>query len=197
MLTERFADALALARILHDGQQRKGTPIPYLAHLLAVASLVLEAGAACAEVQLEEAAIGALLHDALEDQGHRITLAELEERYGLLVARIVAECSDAVVTQPGAPKPPWRERKERYLEALAGKAHESLLVASADKLHNMHSIIDEHRVTGQAIWDRFNASRANQVWFFGNFTKCMAAVWPANPLRPRLEHAAAALDALH
>ena len=42
MLTERFSKALALAIQAHDGQLRKETTIPYIAHPMAVAAIALE-----------------------------------------------------------------------------------------------------------------------------------------------------------
>lgn len=83
---------------LHARQKRKGTRIPYSAHLLAVASLVLEDGGTTDE------AVAALLHDAVEDQGGRRTLERIRRRFGPAVARIVEACSDADTV----PKPPWR-----------------------------------------------------------------------------------------
>ena len=44
MLTARFADALSCAQDWHRAQMRKGSSTPYIAHLLSVAALVLEAG---------------------------------------------------------------------------------------------------------------------------------------------------------
>ena len=63
MLTARFTDALSCAQDWHRAQKRKGSSTPYIAHLLSVAALVLEAGGT------EDEAIAALLHDAIEDQG--------------------------------------------------------------------------------------------------------------------------------
>ena len=57
-LTKRFTDALALAANIHRLQARKGTQVPYMAHILGVAAIALEHGAN------EEEAIGAILHDA-------------------------------------------------------------------------------------------------------------------------------------
>ena len=67
MLGERFDDALALASELHRGQFRKDAPIPYISHPMAVAGIVLEANAYHPMDNLEEVAIGALLHDVIED----------------------------------------------------------------------------------------------------------------------------------
>ena len=60
-LTRRFELALQVASGLHHSQCRKGTPIPYISHLMAVSAIVLEAGGD------EDLAIAALLHDAAED----------------------------------------------------------------------------------------------------------------------------------
>src|ERR1700743_2476863 len=104
MLTDRFADALTYAERLHRTQVRKGNDIPYVAHLLAVCSIVLEWGGN------EDIAIAALLHDAAEDQGGEPTLAEIRRRFGNRVADAVFACSDSLTATKGA-KAPWRERK--------------------------------------------------------------------------------------
>ena len=61
LLTARFTEALSTAAALHAEQIRKGTTIPYVAHLLGVTSIALHHGAD------EDEAIAALLHDAIED----------------------------------------------------------------------------------------------------------------------------------
>src|SRR6476661_2959231 len=87
-LTERFTRALTLACELHRTQARKGTQIPYVAHLLGVASIALEHGAD------EDEAIAAVLHDAVEDQGGVPTEALIRARFGDRVADIVMGCTD-------------------------------------------------------------------------------------------------------
>src|SRR5262245_43980526 len=123
MLTQRFDDAFIFAHRLHRAQIRKGTPIPYISHLMTVAALVID------HVGNEDQAIAALLHDAAEDQGGMATLAEIRAAFGDKVAAIVSDCTDAWVE----PKPPWRARKEAYIAALPHKSPESLLVSLADK----------------------------------------------------------------
>src|SRR5262249_13779262 len=108
ILSPRFDDALRYAAIVHAGQRREGTRIPYLAHLLGVASIALEYGAD------ETETIGALLHDAGEDAGGLGRIEDIRMRFGDPVADIVAGCTDAVTK----PKPPWRERKEAYVAPL-------------------------------------------------------------------------------
>ncbi len=168
MLTDRFDDALAFAARLHRAQTRKGTAIPYVSHLLAVCSLVLENGGD------EDAAIGALLHDAAEDQGGRATLDVIRARYGEAVATIVADCTDAW----GEPKPPWRERKEAYIAALPGKADASLLVSLADKTHNISAIASDYRVLGEALWPRFTGKREGTLWYYRSLADVFLEVQP-------------------
>ncbi len=97
--TARFEGALVYATRLDNGQSRKGTEIPYLAHLLAVTALVIEWGGD------EEMAIAALLHDAVEDQGGLETLADIRRRFGERVAVIVDGCTDSYKI----PKLPWKQ----------------------------------------------------------------------------------------
>jgi GTP pyrophosphokinase len=155
-LSERFADALVYATGLHAGQVRKGSGVPYIAHLLAVTALVLEYGGD------EDTAIAALLHDAVEDQGGAATRAAIAARFGEPVAAIVDGCSDTDVV----PKPPWRARKEAYIAHVAGAPPAVLLVSASDKLHNARSILADYRQVGEALWDRFTGSRAGTLWYY-------------------------------
>ena len=109
MYGPRFDDALPYAARLHRDQVRKGSGIPYITHLLAVAAIVGEHGGG------EDEVIAALLHDAVEDQGGQPRLEEIRARYGDAVAAIVWGCTDADTI----PKPPWRARKEAYVAHLA------------------------------------------------------------------------------
>jgi (p)ppGpp synthase/HD superfamily hydrolase len=156
MLTDRYREALAYAFDLHRAQIRKGSGVPYVAHLLGVSSLALEHGAD------EDEAIAALLHDAVEDQGGLPTLAEIRRRFGDRVALIVAGCTDADTI----PKPPWRERKERYLAHLLTAAPSVVLVSSCDKLYNARSIAADLRRFGPAVWDRFTGGKDGSLWYY-------------------------------
>ena len=172
-----FADAFAVAVRVHHGQHRKGTRIPYVAHLLAVASIALEYGAD------EDTRIAALLHDAAEDGGGEPVLDEIRARFGDRVARMVTDASDAIVPA-GHPKPPWRERKERHLAHLAKAQDDSLLVMAADKLANTRAIARDVRYDGDSVWGRFKAGKADIVWYH----QSMLALFrrrglPANLLR--------------
>ena len=156
-LTDRFDDALAYASSLHRQQRRKGAGTPYVAHLLAVAAIALENGAD------EDQAIAALLHDAVEDQGGLPRLAEIRDCYGDGVAKIVADCTDAVEE----PKPEWRPRKEAYVASLTHKPARSLAVSLADKTHNASAINADLRQHGLDVWARFTGLRDGTLWYYG------------------------------
>jgi (p)ppGpp synthase/HD superfamily hydrolase len=156
-LTTRFTQALTYAHELHKSQLRKGGQIPYFGHLLSVAGLVIEADGS------ETQAIAALLHDAAEDQGGKKTLAEIKARFGPEVAQIVKECSDTFET----PKPPWRERKERYIAHLDDASQETILISLADKLDNARAILRDLGIHGPDLWQRFNQKDPHQhLWYY-------------------------------
>ncbi len=153
---ERFDDALIYASHVHGGQLRKGTVIPYITHLLAVASIVGENGGS------EDEVVAALLHDAPEDQGGEARLRDIRVRFGAPVAEIVAGCSDTFED----PKPPWRARKEAYLAHLAETSDAVRLVSAADKLHNARAVLADFRAVGEELWDRFNGKRDGTLWYY-------------------------------
>ena len=184
MLGQKFDDALALASQLHRGQNRKDVPIPYISHLMAVAGIVLEANAYHPMDNLEDVAIGALLHDAIEDQGDKIGLEEIRERFGDTVHRIVLECSDAIMTEKDQEKPDWEERKKAYLAKIKDKSRETHLVSCADKLHNARCILFDHDRLGDRIFDRFTAGKEGTIWYYRSLAEEFEKAWPGNPLLP-------------
>jgi len=155
-LGPRFHRAFVFAAKKHDGQTRKTSSIPYLAHLIGVASLVLEAGGD------EDLAIAALLHDVVEDCGGEPVLKEVRRRFGRKVAQIVDGCTDAYAI----PKPPWRERKEGYIRRLKKEDSDTRLVSAADKLNNIRSILSDYRTIGESVWSRFNGGREGTLWYY-------------------------------
>jgi (p)ppGpp synthase/HD superfamily hydrolase len=181
MLTDRFDEAFRLAHRLHRTQLRKGTPIPYISHLMTVAALVVEHGGD------EDQAIAALLHDAAEDQGGAQTLAGISATFGEGVAAIVSDCTDAW----SEPKPPWRARKEAYLTQLPGKPERSLLVSLADKTHNAEAILLDYRALGPSLWQRFNGGADGTRWYYGALAGVFADKMPGR-LSDRLSRAVAA-----
>jgi (p)ppGpp synthase/HD superfamily hydrolase len=122
----------------------------------------------------EVQAIAALLHDATEDQGAQATLDEIRRRFGDEVAGIVADCTDAWVE----PKPPWRARKEAYLEALPHKPPSSLLISLADKVDNAEAILADYRVLGDDLWGRFKGGRNGTIWYYRSLNEIFRRVLP-------------------
>jgi (p)ppGpp synthase/HD superfamily hydrolase len=155
-LGPRFLKGVLFAAEKHAGQTRKTTTIPYIAHLMGVASLVLEFGGD------EDMAIAALLHDVVEDCGGAPMLKEVRRRFGSRVAKIVDGCTDSDID----PKPPWRGRKETYLRHLKSADAETRLVSAADKLNNARSILSDYREVGESIWERFNGGREGTLWYY-------------------------------
>jgi (p)ppGpp synthase/HD superfamily hydrolase len=162
LLTSRFDAALHYATRHHARQLRKGTTVPYAAHLLAAASLVLEMQGD------EDEAIGALLHDVVEDGGGRTALAEIEAAFGPAVAAIVLANSDAVDdadrVSGGAG---WYARKRAYLDGFREKSPAALRVSLADKVHNARSILLDYRTHGDELWARFGQGQglATRVYY--------------------------------
>ena len=168
-----FEDALVYASRLHTSQRRKGTSIPYISHLMAVASLVLEAGGD------EEEVIAALLHDGPEDQGGLKTLTEIREHFGDRVGNIVAGCSDTFEAQ----KPAWKVRKQAYLDHLRDADRSTRLISCADKLHNARAILADYRELGDALWNRFNAGREDVLWYYGELARIFSELGPSSLAR--------------
>jgi (p)ppGpp synthase/HD superfamily hydrolase len=156
LLTDRFDAALHYATRHHARQLRKGTPVPYAAHVLAAASLVLEMEGD------EDEAIGALLHDVVEDGGGSAALADIRERFGDAVADIVLANSDSVDERA-----PWYERKQAYVDSFPAKSPAALRVSLADKLHNARAILTDYRTHGDAVWARFKQGQgiATRIYY--------------------------------
>lgn len=158
---KRFRDALVWAAELHEDQNRKGGAVPYVAHLLGVVSIVLEHGGS------EDTAIAALLHDALEDQAHKISEGEIRARFGEAVERIVIECSDGTPEeQQDRSHERWYARKKKYIADIAHKSDGALMVSMADKLHNVRSMLEDYRAQGESLWGRFTTGREGNLWYY-------------------------------
>ena len=164
--SDRLLDALRVAADLHRGQDRKGTSIPYVSHLLGTCSIAYEYGAD------EEQAIAALLHDVIEDVEPVERARAAVAAFGPEVLRIVEACSDSDVH----PRPPWRPRKKAYLERLATEDARVLLVSASDKLHNGRAIVGDLRRQGPALWDRFNKD-SDQLWYY----RALVSTFRSNP----------------
>ena len=177
-----FNAALALAAGAHRGQIRKGTanalglPLPYITHPVAVATLVQRYGGN------EEQILAALLHDVLEDGGPAWR-EPIRAAFGDGVLALVEFCTDGVPDATGR-KPPWRGRKEAYLAHLRAATGPGLLVSACDKLTNLQAILLDLTEVGESVWERFNASKEDSLWYYASLVEAFAGRVP-----PPLERA--------
>ena len=190
-LTHRYTQALDLARTLHT-ERRKGTDIPYLAHLLSVSALVLEHGGT------EDQAIAALLHDSAEDHGGEARIVELRTQFGDEVADMVLACSDSL-TDDKADKQPWWPRKVQYLDGLAHEPLDALVVSAADKVHNARSILGDYRLMGDDLWSRFNptAGRIGSLWYYTRLVQILGERLAGTPAAELAAELGRTVDAIY
>jgi (p)ppGpp synthase/HD superfamily hydrolase len=181
---EKFERALVYAARVHGDHYRKGTSVPYVTHLLAVAAIVGENGGT------EDEVVAALLHDAPEDRGGEARLRDISLRFGDAVAGIVAGCTDTYED----PKPPWRERKERHLAHLSGASGSVRLVTAADKLHNARSLLADYRTVGEDLWDRFTGGREGTLWYYRAVAETLRA--KRDPIAEELDRVVGELERL-
>ncbi len=180
--TDRLDAAFVFAHRLHRDQTRKGSDRPYITHLLTVAGIVAEYGGD------EDQIIAALLHDTVEDQGGRPILDEIRNEFGENVAAYVEACTDAFVH----PKPPWRERKESFLRSLVNVPEAAYLIITADKVHNIRSMIADLETIGPRLWDRFNVDRDQILWYHREICLELTKRWK----HPLLDELSAAVETL-
>jgi (p)ppGpp synthase/HD superfamily hydrolase len=168
-LTARFTHAIDYARQLHVNY-RKGTCVPYMAHLLGVASLVMGESGHVSFSVTEDMVIGALLHDAVEDEGGLPRLRDIEVNFGNEVAKIVEGCTDSF-EEDSSRKLEWEVRKKSYIDRLRREPGGTLLVSAADKLYNARAILEDYRSVGLEVWSRFRRGRKEQLWYFDELIK--------------------------
>ena len=170
----RFAAAVEWAAELHCAKTRKGSDVPYLAHLLDVAALVLADGGT------ESEAVAALLHDSIEDA--HVKPKHIRKRFGRKVARIVMGCTETLDGELPTKKhavrdaSTWRARKDEALAHLRDPDTPTpvLRVKAADSLANARSIVADLRRSGPETWLRFHAGAVDQLWYYRSLTIVLA-----------------------
>ena len=151
--------AIEVAAKAHRDQLRKGTDLPYVCHPFAVGLILTQAGCT------EDVVVAGILHDTVEDTP--LTLADIEQKFGADVARIVAGCSEP--DKSGS----WEDRKRHTLDLIREAPLDVCTVVCADKLHNVRSILAERSVIGDKVWDRFRRGREKQVWYYRGLVASM------------------------
>ncbi len=185
-LSRKFEQALVYATRIHGGQLRKKTQIPYIAHIIGVTAIAMEYGAN------ETEAIGALLHDAVEDCGGAKRLRDIERRFGKAVAKIVDGCTDTDQT----PKPPWLMRKKGYIAHLKHAPVSTQLVSASDKLHNLRAILMNYRTDGDKLWSRFHGGKEGTLWYYAALLEAFSDAKRLAPLLAEIDRTLTALEAL-
>ena len=168
-LSKRFTSAIDYARTLHV-EQRKGSRVPYMAHLLGVASLVMGENGHAEIPITEDMVIAALLHDAAEDHGGMNRLHDIEQNFGDHVAVMVEGLSDSLADN-AREKERWEERKSAYLRRLEKEPAEVQLISVADKVHNARAMLEDYRAVGASVWQRFKRGRELQIWYMKELLK--------------------------
>jgi GTP pyrophosphokinase len=191
LLSEKFTRAVDYARTLHI-ERRKGTEIPYMAHLLGVASLVMGESGRVDFPVTEDMVIAALLHDAAEDHGGATRLKDIEFNFGSNVARMVEGLSDTLA-EDSSKKEKWEERKRAYVERLRDEPRDVQLISAADKLYNAQSILTDYRRIGGEIWKRFKRGRDEQIRYFNELLKVFKKSG-GNEIVDELEHVVRELE---
>ncbi|MBK9739937.1 MAG: HD domain-containing protein [Actinobacteria bacterium] len=188
-LTHRFTQAVAYASALHATQVRKDSDIPYISHLLAVAGSVIEAGGD------EDMAIAALLHDAAEDQGGEARVHDIGTRFGARVAAIVRGCSDTLVADR-AHKEEYGLRKSKYVAHLKVADLNTVVVATADKLHNARAILTDLQIGGEDTLEKFTGSKQQILDYYTTCLSTAKARGVPEILTVPLDHAVSEIASL-
>ena len=190
-LSHRFTLAVDYARIAHI-ERRKGSGIPYMAHLLGVAAMVMGEASHSAIPVTEDMVIAAILHDVVEDHGGQPRLDDVAYNFGPDVARMVLGLSDTLEVDVHN-KGPWNERKMAYIERLRSEPGDVQLISAADKLYNARAILDDYRQIGSEVWKRFKRGRNDQLWYLRELLKVFKAAG-TNRIVGELERVTDALE---
>lgn len=151
MLSDRIERAITFAACAHEGQRRRASDTPYIAHPIAVGWML------CIQDCHEDVVVSGILHDTVEDTDR--TLAQISELFGARVAMIVEHVTEVEKSQP------WEVRKQRLLDSIRSAPVEAKYVYCADKLHNVKSMMAMYRIHGDRMWDLFTRGYEKQKWY--------------------------------
>ena len=168
--SDRLMRGIATASRAHDGHYRKGSGVPYISHPMSVMLI------AASVTNDEDVLLAALFHDILEDVPENYSRAEMEDEFGPRVVEIV----EGVTKDSSLPS--WQERADAYLEQLSHGSEESLIVAAADKFHNLSQTLEDLDRDGHALWERFRSTPSQQLWWYTSVRNVIAERLPDMPL---------------
>ncbi|MDK8726675.1 MULTISPECIES: HD domain-containing protein [Corynebacterium] len=168
--SDRLMRGIAIASRAHDGHYRKGSGVPYISHPMSVMLI------AASVTNDEDVLLAALFHDILEDVPENYSRAEMEDEFGPRVVEIV----EGVTKDSSLPS--WQERADAYLEQLSHGSEESVIVAAADKFHNLSQTLEDLDRDGHALWERFRSTPSQQLWWYTSVRNVIAERLPDLPL---------------
>ncbi len=173
--TFKMRKAIRFATKVHEvdqKQKRKGKDIAYIAHPLTVALILSQVDAS------EEVIIAGLLHDTVEDCStkHPVTLDNITKEFNKEISTLV----QSVTEEDG--DLPWAERKQQAREHVKDFSHDMLLLKSADILSNGTEIVDDYKVDGDTIFERFNAPKMEKIESQLRLISTIITQWEDNPL---------------
>lgn len=166
----RLMRGIAIASRAHDGHYRKGSGVPYISHPMAVMLI------AASVTNDEDVLLAALFHDILEDVPENYSRAEMKDEFGLRVVEIVEGATK------NSSLPSWQERADAYLEQLSRGSAESIIVAAADKFHNLSQTLEDLDRDGHSLWRRFRSTPSQQLWWYTSVRNVVAERLPDMPL---------------
>ncbi|HVO32818.1 MAG TPA: HD domain-containing protein [Elusimicrobiota bacterium] len=185
-MTESFAKAVEVARRVHLHQKRRGVDVPYIAHLLGVAALVLNDGGSEAE------AIAAILHDTVEDHPDQVNFHDIRTVFGPYVAMMV----EAATEPPSMQESSWKDQKQRYIDHVAQAPAEARRLILADKIDNARSVQSGLAQWGESYWRRFASPTKDEIRWYHRALQRATADWPPTPLHKIFDHLVEKLDPL-
>ena len=166
---EKIFKAIAFAQKAHQGQYRKGTKLPYIVHPLGVMEILSRYQAS------EDVMIAGILHDTLEDTS--TTAEEIEKRFGKRIKELVI-----AATEPEHDAP-WEQRKQHTIDFIKDMEDEEILLLScADKLHNLNSMIEDYKHTGEELWKRFKRGKEKQCWYYTSLAQAYESHHHPHPI---------------
>jgi (p)ppGpp synthase/HD superfamily hydrolase len=153
--TPRIEQAINKAAYAHRNQMRKGSDLPYITHPFGVMCIASQATAD------EDTLIACLFHDIFEDVPEEYPRHAMVADFGENVVAIVEDVTKNTSLDS------WRQRQEAYLQHLAEKASDqAVIVSCADKIHNLTATLHDHGEIGDELWQRFNAGKDQQKWWY-------------------------------
>lgn len=152
-------DAIQFAMNAHKGTTIKGSDKPFILHPIETLQILSSMDA---DINLM---IAGILHDTLEDTN--TTLLDIYDKFGVDVASLVNGHTEDK-------RKIWYMRKLITIDALPDEIIRAKMLAMADKVANLRSMLIDYKFLEDELWDRFNAPKEFQAWYYSKLTDGLA-----------------------